>query len=334
MKRAMFGLAVFVVLGASTPSPAQVVSAPVKWEDWKLTWEVRENTGVAIRDVFYKDKLVLAKGSLPVIRVEYDKGFSWYKPWTWGPREKTGRCGPFQDRIKLKHIKPISDCGTGSVCVTTYTSAGVKWLEIGGYARIGEYHIYQGWYLSNDGRIQPFVQSRGLSCRTTHRHHPYWRLDVTFQPDEKNRKEQVFVYDQDGEDKGWGAGWRKYTNEVNDEKNSATKRVWFIRDAETGDGVWVIPGRTSASPPDGADRDGRHDGFAKIDVGVRKHNILEDKPWEFGACGQLGYGDNDSVQEHDVVFWYVAHLPHEAGQGPAAWLTIGPTLVIHRQPPS
>ncbi len=331
MRRALLGLTILSLLGATTPALAQVVSAPVEWGEWRLTWEVRENTGVAIRDVFYKGKLVLAKASVPVIRVEYDKGFSWYKPWTWGPREKTGRCGPFQDRIKWKHLRPVMDCDKKPVCLKEYTSGGMKWLEVVGYAKIGEYHIYQGWYLSEDGRIQPVIQSRGLSCRTTHRHHPYWRLDITFNPDEKNRKEQVFVYDQGADDYGWGAGWRKYTNEVNDEKNPAKKQLWFVRDAETGDGVWIIPGKDPSAPPDSADRDGVHDGFAKIDVGVRQYNILEDKPWEFGACGQLGYGDNDSVQERDVVFWYVAHLPHQAVQGPAAWLTVGPTLLVHRQ---
>lgn len=327
MRRALLALTMLSVVGVTTPAPAQVISAPVERDNWKFTWEVRESTGVAIRDVSYKGKLVLAKASVPVIRVEYDKGFSWYKPWTWGPREKTGRCGPFQDRIKWKHLRPVKDCNNQPVCVQEYTSGGMKWLEVGGYARIGQYHIYQAWYLSEDGRIQPVIQSRGLSCRTTHRHHPYWRLDITFHPDEKNRKEQVFVYDKGGDDNGWGAGWRKYRNEENDEKNPRQDRAWFVRDGQTGDGVWVIPGSN----------DGNLDGFAKIDVGVRQNNILEDEPWKFGACGQLGYGDdNDSVQEKDIVFWYAAHMPHEVGptHDPLEWLTVGPTLRIHRQPPS
>ena len=45
----------------------------------------------------------------------------------------------------------------------------------------------------------------------------------------------------------------------------------------------------------------------------------------FGARGQLGDQDNQSVQEQDVVVWYVAHLPHMAALGPAKWLTLGPT---------
>ena len=40
-------------------------------------------------------------------------------------------------------------------------------------------------------------------------------------------------------------------------------------------------------------------------------------PGCFGARGQLGYDeDNQGVQEQDIVFWYVAHLPHMAALGP------------------
>ncbi|MFO0731898.1 MAG: hypothetical protein U0361_13095 [Nitrospiraceae bacterium] len=31
--------------------------------------------------------------------------------------------------------------------------------------RIGEYHLYQSWHLSDDGEIRPVLQSRGLSLQ-------------------------------------------------------------------------------------------------------------------------------------------------------------------------
>lgn len=270
-------------------------------------------------------KQVLAKASMPVLRVKYVKERIWWNPFTWfGSRADSGRCGPFQDRLRWQDLVPIVNCGDQKVCVESSTVKGMKWLELGIYARIGEYHIYQSWHLSEDGELRPVVQSRGLSCNTDHVHHPYWRFDFDING---NGMDQVFVRDDGGPDSGWGPGWKKYTNERNDVKHTATHRAWFIRDQLTGHGVWVLPGDGYAPLKD----DGERDSFADLDVAIRRANPDEDLPWVFGARGQLGYDeDNQGVQEQDVVFWYVAHLPHMAALGPTKWLTLGPTLKIHR----
>ena len=182
---------------------------------------------------------------------------------------------------------------------------------------IGEYHIYQSWLLSDDGEIRPVVQSRGLSCKTDHVHHPYWRLHFAING---SNEEQVFVHSDGGLDEGWGPGWHKYRNERDEVKHPATHRVWFVRDSLTGHGVWVIPG-----PADGV-----KDDFSNRDVSVRLYYEDEDEPWLFGADGDLEYDDNEGIQEDDIVFWYIAHLPHPAEGGPAVWHTVGPVLRVQR----
>ncbi len=311
-------------VGLVSPVLAEQTGGHLQWESWKLIWEVQGNTGLSLRQVTYLGQPVLTKASVPVIRVKYVKERKWYKPWTWfGSRAQTGRCGPFQDRIRWKNLVPVQDCG-GKVCIESYLLDGVKWLEIGAYARIGEYHLYQAWYLSEKGEIRPILQSRGLSCRTDHDHHAYWRLDFSLNGDKSN---QAFVFTEGKADQGWGPGWRKYTNEVNDEKVPSAKRVWFVRDPHTGQGVWVIPGTGYT----GLQGDGKRDRFSGLDVGVRRNWAWEDEPWIFGARGDLGYGaNNDDIQEKDLVFWYVAHLPHLAALGPTTWLAVGPILKIQR----
>ena len=171
---------------------------------WSLDWEVKDDTGLALRNVVFDHEKVLAKASMPVVRVKYDKERHWWNPFSLGgSREATGRCGPFQDRLSWTNIIPIVDCGDQKVCVQTYQHNGVKWLELGVYARIGEYHIYQVWYLSQDGEIHPIAHSRGLSCNTNHVHHPYWRLDFDI---DGNGLDQVFRYDMNAPDTGWGPG--------------------------------------------------------------------------------------------------------------------------------
>ncbi|MCC6966943.1 MAG: hypothetical protein IT391_11775 [Nitrospira sp.] len=326
MNRTAIGLALWIgILMVPITGSAEPAAEHLEWGRWALDYEIRDNTGLTLRNVSYGGEMVLGKASMPVVRVKYVKERVWWNPFTWfGSRADSGRCGPFQDRLRWQDLAPIANCSDNKVCVDRATVNGVQWLEIGTYARIGEYHLYQAWHFSEDGEMRPILHSRGLSCNTDHHHHPYWRLDIDVNG---NGLDQVFVHDRGGPDNGWGAGWRKYTNERNDVKSPATERVWFVRDQPTGHGLWILPG-------DGylpLKNDGERDKFGDLDVAIRRANPAEDLPWIFGARGQLGYDeDNQGVQEQDVVVWYVAHLPHMAALGPTKWLTLGPTLKIQR----
>ena len=323
----------FVVCGLSavTPAYADTQAGHITWESWSFDWEIEGNTALELHNVLYANEQVLAKASLPVIRVKYIKEWPWWHPYRWfGIGRSGGKCGPFQDRItwsKLQHPVPICQSRPGlddRLCLEWYTVDGVKWLEFGVYARIGEYHIYQAWLLSEDGEIRPIVESRGLSCKTDHIHHPYWRLHFAING---SVKEQVFVHNDRARDEGWGPGWHKYTNELDEVKNPATNRVWFVRDNLTGHGVWVMHGLVYGKE---VRDDGVRDRFSNRDVSVRLYHEEEDVPWLFGADGDLGYSEEEPIQEEEIVFWYIAHLPHTAVDGPAAWLTVGPVLKVQR----
>lgn len=317
MRSLLIALCLFCVVGVGTPAFAEPQSGTITWEKWTFGWEVFDNQSLVLSDVRYDDELVLLKASLPVIKVKYEREWPWYHPYSWfGIGRSTGRCGPFQDRITWKHLVSVPGCGDSKLCTRPYTAGGVKWLEVGVYARIGEYHLYQAWYLSELGEIRPVLQSRGLSCNTTHQHHPYWRLDFGIAGEDLD---QVFVYTAGAPDEGWGPGWHKYTNEVNAVKDPA--KHWFVRDSQTGHGLWVLPGMNDGEP---------QSGFSKQDVGVRLYHGEEDGGWLFGARGDLGYLNGEGIQEKDVVFWYTAHLPHNAVLGPAAWLAVGPVLKVQR----
>jgi hypothetical protein len=137
----------------------------------------------------------------------------------------------------------------------------------------------------------------------------------------------VFEYNQGTPDEGWGAGWHKYTNELNTHKNPALNRAWFVRDHPTGHGAWIVPGYGYSPLQD----DGVRDTFSDKDIAVRRADVREDEHWMFGARGHLGYDqDHDGIQERDIVFWYVAHLPHMAALGPLKWLAVGPVVRVHR----
>lgn len=324
MRSVLIACCLFCAMIMGTPAFAEPRSGTITWEKWTFDWEVYGNQSLALSDVTFDRELILSKASLPVIKVKYEREWPWYHPYSWfGIGRSTGRCGPFQDRIAWRHLEPVPGCGD-KVCTRSYTVDGVKWLEVGAYARIGEYHLYHAWYLSELGEIRPVLQSRGLSCQTTHQHHPYWRLDFGIAGE---GRDQVFVYTDGAPNEGWGPGWHKYTNEVNAVKDPPKHRSWFVRDSQNGHGVWVLPG--DGYPP--LMNDGEpQSGFSTRDVSVRRYHEEEDTGWLFGARGDLGYLNGEGVQEEVTTFWYTAHLPHHAAMGPAAWLAVGPVLKVQR----
>jgi Copper amine oxidase, enzyme domain len=291
-----------ITLGLSSPAAAQ--SGHTNWNGWSFDFEVKDGAGLALRNVSYNGELVLWKASMPVIRVHYE---------TVGDHT----CGPYADRIDTYNLVPIAWCGNNKVCQESYTAGGHQMLEIGVEAKIGQYDLYQVWYLSQDGWIGAHLFSKGLQCAYDHDHHPYWRMDFDVNG---FANDQLFVFDNNRPDQGWGQGWLKYTNELNDVKNGGTARAWFVRDNPTTHGVWLLPGSS----------DGAVDGFSTKDFGGRRYHANEDQPWPFGAPGHLGYADNENIEQQDVVAWYVAHLHHVASQGAGIWHSAGPWMKVQR----
>ena len=73
------------------------------------------------------------------------------------------------------------------------------------------------------------------------------------------------------------------------------------------------------------------DAFSDMDIAVRRNKRWENESWPFGARGELAYDqDQEGIQEQDIVFWYVGHLPHKAALGPIKWLALGPILRVQR----
>ncbi|MGZ8373859.1 MAG: copper amine oxidase, partial [Nitrospira sp.] len=72
------GLLMCCVLAWSGSAMAETQSEHVDWGRWSFDWEVRDNQGLALRNVKYADELILAKASMPVVRVKYVKEMVWW----------------------------------------------------------------------------------------------------------------------------------------------------------------------------------------------------------------------------------------------------------------
>jgi hypothetical protein len=299
-------------------------SGHITWGAWVFDFRVTDYEGLALSNVFFSGKKMIHKISLPVIRVKYVVDGTGWTDFT-----QNGKgCGPYNDVIRWDpytvgdffedwtpwtqdhHLEKISNCSNKYVCIKDIDNGNT--LEIGIYARIGKYHLYQCYYLNNTGRIFPRVWSKGLSCNLNHRHHPYWRIDADVDGASPNRINQVT---SSGTAHYISEGWVTRSNNMR----------WNFENMNTHAKLWIEPSAT----------DEARDSFSTIDGYVRKYRSGEDRAWwrephqEIAFNGQGGLTDND-----DKVFWYVAHLSHEASEGEDHWGAVGPTVRVELPPNS
>lgn len=289
-----------VALMLAVSSRAEAQSAAINWGPWRLNATIQSN-GLALTGVYFNNRQVIYKANMPVIRVLYV--------------EPPAANVAYADILGPGLLYPVPFCNNQMICQRSFTRNGVAWLELGVYAQIGGYQIYQAWYLSANGAIQPQLFSRGLHHNADHYHHIYWRLDMDI---DGAGSDQIFVYDNNRPNIGWGPGWSQYPSEFEDVRSPATGRVWFVRDANSGNGMWIVPGSG----------DGFADNFSRIDAAGRIYHWGEDT-WPFGARGEIGWNNGEDLRQKDVVFWYVAHLFHRDEEGTSVWHSGGPTLWAH-----
>ncbi|SRR6266496_406283 len=281
------------------------------WFNWSFDWDVPDSEGLTLKDGYFKGVLVFYKFSIPVIRVKYlrDAGVL--------ADLEGGGAGPFADQISwhlggdhgLQKVEENNNEYVGMV-EFDHPTLGL-WLKMAVYARIGAYHIKQEWWLSNKGVILPRVWSKGLFINVDHTHHPYWRLDFDVDGHENNR---VYV-----EDSGI---FLPYKKEANDRKANYVKPQWYIRNTQSNKGVWIIPGP----------HDGHPDSFSQNDVAIRLyHESEEQNPWRWGThgLGLLSPKAELLTDSSDIVFWYIAHLFHDASDGGNVFHWAGPSIFIN-----
>lgn len=296
-----------LLLGNALPAAAQ--SGHTSWWPWSFDWEVKDGAAIGLRNVYYKGELVIYRANLPVIRVRYNGGTT------------------YADRIYWENLLTGGDlCGVPfgcgiKVCQRSLNVGGRNWLEIGVWVILDQYRLFPSWILSDDGYIRPLLWSSGLQLHENHKHHPYWRVDFDING---AAGDQVFVWDNNRPNEGWGPGWHKYTIEENAVKNPATARRWYVRDNATGHGVWIFPGVN----------DGFADGFSNFDLAARLyHYPVENCPWPGlypDDVGELQGKNGENIAEKDVVVWYVPHLFHDASDGGCAWHWTGPLFKVQR----
>jgi len=279
-------------------------AAPVTWQAWTFDYQVTNTEGLKITNVTFQGRTLLSSLSFPVMRVFYD----------------ANACGPFVDRLGGT-LSPIPWANNSTLAQREFTLGGKQWYEIGIRDEIGNYDIYQVYYLSADGTIDAHIYSKGLQCVVNHVHYPNWRIDVDL---DGATNDQIL--------RDTGSGFTAMATEFNAAADSAPNHAWRVRDTTTGLQIDVLPGFADFSIPDGSTTLPIA-GYANHSVFGRLFRASENRGWTFGPNTQVPYNNGENIDSKDVVLWYEGYLPHSAAEGAGLWHSTGVRLISNLVPP-
>jgi hypothetical protein len=284
-------------------------------------------SGVELRDVRYKGKMVLKRGHAPILNVKYNADACGpFRDWQWQEGMLTASGTSPAPGFRLCQApdcttppQTILDSGTDSgnfLGVAAYVSESetilVSEMQAGWYRYVTE------WRFNADGTILPRFGFGGVnnSCVCNpHNHHVYWRLD--------------FDIETSGNNVVFGPGLRFWPFPISSElkiiRNPSVDNTLNVQNRSTGATYSVIPG----------DGDGIADTYGRGDVWILRFNSaqLDDGHNSTGSQTEADldqFVNGEAVDNHDIVMWYRASFLHVESESvsphASAIHVVGPTL--------
>jgi hypothetical protein len=331
------GLIIAAPLAARAQDACQypnLVEWPATNPVWKMCWVAPPNSsgidgsGLELRSVYYKGKLVINRAHVPVINVKYDPGgcggpFLSYRDWM-------VEYQAFEVENVLLHgyaepsVPPTTVCdhpgfdsgGFEGVAVLK----GADHLTLTTQLRTTWYRYIQTWTFYADGTLEPRIAFTAVDHFCTpkpHTHNAYWRFDFDIQDPTNDVVEER------------NSGTWNILSETQRTKNPSTNRRWRVRDTATNDSLDLIPGLSDNTVDDFGIADfwalGYHD--TELDDGGATSGPMGD------AAHINNYVNTEGIEDgtHNIVVWYRGGDYHN-GDANHCEIT-GPTIKVKPQPP-
>jgi len=283
-----------------------------------------KGSGVELRHVTYRGRLVLWQAHVPILNVLYDNGVTFRD---WQNQETPFLANGFDPvgpgwRVCTSPPATILESGTDAgnfQGVALWYEDGE--LRIVSEVQAGWYRYMSDWRLRDDGTIAPrfgFAGTRNPRTCMRHQHHVYWRLDFDIEGAGNDVVEQrglIFP--------GLPPWWRL----VRETKRTRSlfARRWRVLDAQSGRGYGITPGPA----------DGTADAYGVADLWFLRYRAteLDDGVGVVGGspadtqCRLDQYLTAESINSTDVVVWYAGHFLHDqAHTSPHHGHIVGPEL--------
>ena len=317
-----------------------------------------DGSGLELRNVAYRGKMVMGRGHAPILNVDYDPGSSCncYRDWSDSSFRfevdpvagTTNTCSSGGGAFSFAEADP------GSVRTTCETADEFgNYQDVGSFTGIaaedfgdvlvltthynaGWYRYRVKWYLYEDGRIRPeftYGHTGNFCTESARNHHVYWRFDFDI---EGSDDDYVVEIDAEGNEE-------TLATEVAQQYTDAA--AWAVMDGVTGRGYRLTAG-SEKELAIGSEGDhvlpGTDRTFAFADVISLKYNPneLDDRfanapfycatAFEYPGNGRPAMLNAESIDGEDVVLWYRAgtrrpgELPN--GNGDFFCRILGPVL--------
>lgn len=270
--------------------------------------QLGKGSGVELRNVTYRGRLVLWQAHVPILNVLYDDGTT-YRDWQ---NQETPFIANGSDPVgpgwRVCSTQPATILESGTDAgnfqgVALHHEDGE--LRIVSEVQAGWYRYVSDWRLRDDGTIGPrfgFAGTRNPRTCMRHQHHVYWRLDFDIEGAGRDVVEETGLFFP-----GRPPWWR--LRRETKRKRTFFSRRWRVVDTSTGRGYSITPG-----PADGtADAYGVADLWAlrwrwsELDDGVS----VVGGSFADTQCRLDQYLTGESIEDTDVVVWYAGHFMHD-----------------------
>lgn len=336
-RRPIVKIGILLVLAvAALPAAAQPTCTGnahlMSWPDvnpvWQFCWtrpsqsSGPSGSGLEISDVYYRGHLVLKRGHVPMLNVDYNPGgCGCFRDWMFSESSYRTTSSlfagyfepPFPAETVCDHatdpFTPPGDCPWGGPGPCNSGVSAEKYadhLVMTTQASAGWYRYTMRWIFYQNGVLVPQFGfgTYNTSCSgATHRHHAYWRLD----------------FDIDGAaDDYVTEGATTFTTETSRTWGDGTV-TWEVKDSVTGRGYRITPGAQ--------DRLLSTDSFSRFDLLVSLYHSTELQDGSGGCPVTVGdLVNGEAVQNTDVVLYYRGGVQDVVGQDIHDCKTVGPTL--------
>jgi hypothetical protein len=283
-----------------------------------------KGSGVELRMVQYRGRLVFWRAHVPILNVLYDDGVTfrdWQNQETPFVASGSDPVGPGW-RVCNEDPATILEAGTDAgnfQGVALWYSNGE--LRIVSELQAGWYRYISDWRLTDWGIVKPrfgFAGTRNPRTCMRHAHHAYWRFDFDIEGAANDVVEQLGLAFPNR------PRWVAISQETK-RKRTLFARGWRVRDKTTNRGYRIFPGLV----------DGTADGYGVSDLwflGYRGNELDDGVSVVTGAATQTQiqidkYLNGESIDGTDVVVWYGGHFLHdEMSPGPNMGHIVGPEL--------
>ncbi|MDE9366524.1 hypothetical protein PZ938_13005 [Luteipulveratus sp. YIM 133132] len=283
-----------------------------------------KGSGVELRYVRYRGRMVLWQAHVPILNVLYDDGVTfrdWQNQETPFQANGTEPVGPgwrVCTSPPATILEASDDSGNFQGVALHYDNGE---LRVVSELQAGWYRYISDWRLRDDGTIQPrfgFAGTKNPRTCMVHHHHAYWRFDFDIEGAGNDVVEQF----------GWWLGhrpvWWRISRETSRKRSGSVDR-WRVRDAGTGRGYSITPGLA----------DGTADSYGVSDLWFLRYHSreLDDGVGLVGGgpadtrCKLNAFLTGESIARTDVVVWYAGHFHHdEHHPSPSQGHIVGPEL--------